>query len=40
MDLQLHFMVHNAPKLRWQGVSKRNVLKLSATIQESADQAT
>ena len=35
MDLQLDFMVNNAPKGRWQGVSKHNVLNLLATIQES-----
>ena len=25
MDLQLHFMVNNAPKRQWRGVSKHNV---------------
>ena len=37
MDLQLHFMVNNAPKRQWRGVFKHNVLNLSATIQESTD---
>ena len=40
MDLQLHFMVNNAPKQRWRVVSKHNVLNLSAAIQESTDHNT
>ena len=34
----LGFMVNNAPKWRWQGISKHNVLNLAVTIQQSTDR--
>ena len=37
MDLQLHFMVNNAPKRGLRGVSKHNVPNLSVPIQEYTD---
>ena len=37
MDLQLIFMVNNAPKRGGQAVSKHNVLNFSVAIQESTD---